>query len=208
MARYVGPSCRLCRREGMKLFLKGERCVSKKCAFERRGFPPGQAGQGRTKVKEYGLQLREKQKVKRVYGVLERQFRGYFARADRAKGVTGENLLIILETRLDTVVTRLGFASSVPQARQLVRHNHFLLNGHKMDIPSYRVRKGDVIEVREPSRGLAAIVSSLERVTGREQGGWLSLDKEAMKGTVTDLPARDAVTLAVQEQLIVELYSK
>ncbi|MBF0291327.1 MAG: 30S ribosomal protein S4 [Nitrospinae bacterium] len=208
MARYVGPSCRLCRREGMKLFLKGERCVSNKCAFERRGFPPGMAGQGRPKVKEYGLQLREKQKVKRVYGVLERQFRGYFAKADKAKGVTGENLLIMLETRLDTVVTRLGFATSVPQARQLIRHNHFLINGHKMDIPSYRARKGDVIEVREASRGLASIKSSLDRVTGKEQAGWLALDKEAMKGTVTDLPARDAVTLAVQEQLIVELYSK
>jgi small subunit ribosomal protein S4 len=194
----------------MKLFLKGERCVSKKCAFERRGFPPGQVGEGRgrAKVKEYGLQLREKQKVKRVYGVLERQFRGYFARADRAKGVTGENLLIMLETRLDAVVTRLGFASSVPQARQLIRHNHFFINGGKMDIPSYRVRKGDVIEVREPSRSLAAIQSSLDRVTGKDQTGWLSLDRDAMKGTVTDLPARDAVTLAVQEQLIVELYSK
>jgi small subunit ribosomal protein S4 len=166
------------------------------------------AGQARGKMKEYGLQLREKQKVKRYYGVLERQFRGYFAKADKAKGITGENLLIMLETRLDCVVTRLGFASSVKQARQIVRHNHFLVNGKKMDVPSYRVRKGDVIEVREGSRNLDVFKASLDRVTGREQAGWLALDKDAMKGTVTDMPTRDAVTLAAQEQLIVELYSK
>lgn len=208
MARYTGSACRLCRREGMKLYLKGERCISKKCSVERRSYPPGEAGQRRIKLKEYGMQLREKQKVKRVYGVLERQFRGYFHRADRLKGVTGETLLLLLEKRLDNAVLKLGFARSRPQARQLILHNHFLVNGRKVNIPSYRVKKGDVIEVREKSRKIDAIKDAVENVSDKQIPEWLSLDREGMRGVVQDEPARESIQIPIQEQLIVELYSK
>lgn len=208
MARYSGPVCRQCRREGMKLFLKGDRCLSKKCSIERRSYPPGQSGQRRMKIKEYGIQLREKQKVKRVYGVFEKQFRGYFKKADRIKGITGENLLSLLETRLDNVVRKLGFAASLPQARQFIRHNHFLVNGRKVNIPSYRVKKGDLIEVREKSRKLEAIVSALDHMSDSQRPEWLQLDREAMRGVVQETPRREQIQIPIQEQLIVELYSK
>jgi len=192
----------------MKLFLKGERCLSRKCAVERRSYPPGMAGQKRVKLKEYGIQLREKQKVKRVYGVLEKQFRGYFKAADRAKGVTGEKLLSLLETRLDNVVYKLGFTGSRPQARQLIKHNHFRVNGRKVNIPSYQIKKGDVIEVREKSKKLDVIVASLEKVSDKQTPDWLTLDRAAMKGVAQDAPAREHIQIPIQEQLIVELYSK
>jgi small subunit ribosomal protein S4 len=208
LARHTDSVCRLCRREGMKLFLKGERCYSEKCAITRRNYAPGQHGQRRPKPSEYGLQLREKQKVKRIYGVFERQFRSYFARADRRKGVTGENLLLLLEQRLDSVVYRLGFASSRAQARQLVSHGHFMVNSRKVDIPSYLVKSGDVIQVRERSRTLEPIIMSLETVEQRGIPTWLELDKGAFKGIVHQFPSRDQLTIPIQEQLIVELYSK
>jgi small subunit ribosomal protein S4 len=195
LARYTDSVCRLCRREGMKLFLKGERCYSEKCAVTRRNYAPGQHGQRRPKPSEYGLQLREKQKVKRIYGVFERQFRSYFARADRRKGVTGENLLLLLEQRLDSVVYRLGFASSRAQARQLVSHGHFMVNNRKVDIPSYLVKSGDIIQV-------------LETVEQRGIPTWLELNKGEFKGIVHQFPSRDQLTIPIQEQLIVELYSK
>ena len=208
MARYTGPSCRLCRREGTELFLKGERCYTDKCAIKRRSYPPGQHGQGRIKVSDYGVQLREKQKVRRIYGILENQFRGYFEMADRQKGVTGENLLFILEKRLDNVAYRLGFATSRDEARQLVRHGHFTLNGRKVNIPSIQVKAGDVLQLREKSRKVAAISESLEGVVRRGIPQWLELDKDAFKGTVKLMPVREDITMPIQEQLIVELYSK
>ena len=208
MARYTGPSCRLCRREGVELFLKGERCYTDKCAIKRRSYPPGQHGQGRIKVSDYGVQLREKQKVRRIYGILENQFRGYFEMADRMKGVTGENLLFILEKRLDNVAYRLGFATSRDEARQLVRHGHFTLNGRKVNIPSIQVKAGDVLQLREKSRKIAVIAESLEAVVRRGIPQWLELDKDAFKGTVKQLPVREDITMPIQEQLIVELYSK
>lgn len=208
MARYTGPSCRLCRREGVELFLKGERCYTDKCAIKRRSYPPGQHGQGRIKVSDYGVQLREKQKVRRIYGILENQFRGYFESADRMKGVTGENLLFLLERRLDNVAYRLGFATSRDEARQLVRHGHFTLNGRKANIPSIQVKAGDVVQLREKSRKVAAINESLEAVVRRGIPQWLELDKDAFKGTVKQLPVREDITMPIQEQLIVELYSK
>lgn len=208
MARYTGPSCRLCRREGMELFLKGERCYTDKCAIKRRSYPPGQHGQGRIKVSDYGVQLREKQKVRRIYGILENQFRGYFESADRMKGVTGENLLFLLERRLDNVAYRLGFATSRDEARQLVRHGHFTLNGRKVNIPSIQVKVGDVVQLREKSRKVAAINESLEAVVRRGIPQWLELDKDAFKGTVKQSPVREDITMPIQEQLIVELYSK
>lgn len=208
MARYTGPSCRLCRREGTELFLKGERCFTDKCATKRRSYPPGQHGQGRVKVSDYGMQLREKQKVRRIYGILENQFRGYFEQADRMKGVTGENLLFLLERRLDNVVYRLGFATSRSEARQLVRHGHFTLNGRKVNIPSIQAKAGDVLQVREKSRKIASITESLEGVVRRGIPQWLELDKDAFKGTVKLLPVREDITMPIQEQLIVELYSK
>ena len=208
MARYTGPSCRLCRREGTELFLKGERCYTDKCAIKRRSYPPGQHGQGRIKVSDYGVQLREKQKVRRIYGILENQFRGYFEMADRMKGVTGENLLFILERRLDNVAYRLGFATSRDEARQLVRHGHFTLNGRKVNIPSIQVKAGDVLQLREKSRKIAAISESLEGVVRRGIPQWLELEKDAFKGTVKLLPVREDITMPIQEQLIVELYSK
>ena len=209
MARYAGPVCRLCRREGMKLFLKGERCYGEKCAIERRNVPPGQHGKGRrARLLGYGLQLREKQKVKRMYGVLERQFRRYFEAADRKKGVTGDMLLQLLERRLDNVVYRLGFATSRPQARQLVRHGHFTVNGRRADVPSFSVRAGDTVEVRTSSAKNATIVYAMEEVKGRGIPEWLELNVETLTGRLTTVPTRDQLNLPVQEQLIVELYSK
>ncbi len=192
----------------MELSLKGERCFTDKCAIKRRAYPPGQHGQGRTKVTDYGTQLREKQKVRRIYGILEKQFRGYFATADRMKGVTGENLLVLLETRLDNVVYRLGFASSRGESRILVRHGHFLVNGRKVDIPSFQVRPGSVIELREKSRAISCINESLDAVVRRGTPQWLELDKVSFKGVMKSVPVREDITMPIQEQLIVELYSK
>jgi len=209
MARYIGPVCRLCRREGMKLFLKGERCYTDKCAIEKRNVPPGQHGRSRkAKMVGYGVQLREKQKVKRTYGVLENQFRRYFEAADRQKGVTGELLLQFLERRLDNVVYRLGFATSRAQARQLVRHGHFLVNGKKVDIPSYSVRSGDTVSVRSGSAENATIQHAMEEVKGRGIPEWLLFDSATTSGRISQLPTREQINLPVQEQLIVELYSK
>ncbi len=208
MARYSDPVCRLCRREGMKLFLKGDRCFKDKCAIERRNYAPGQHGRRRSKVLGYGIQLREKQKVKRIYGMLESQFRLYFQRAERTKGITGENLLRQLELRLDNVVYSLGFAASRPQGRQLVRHGHIEVNGKKVNIPSYQARKGDVIQVREKSRKNDQIKQAVETATGRGVPSWLALNAEQFLGTVSDLPKREDIRLPIQEQLIVELYSK
>jgi small subunit ribosomal protein S4 len=208
LARYTGPSCRLCRRENMELFLKGDRCYTDKCAIKRRNYPPGQHGQGRSKTSAYGVQLREKQKVRRIYGLLEKQFRGYFAEADRLKGVTGENLLALLERRLDNVVYRLGFASSRSESRQLVRHGHFTLNGKKIDIPSIQTKVGDIIELREKSKKITSINDALEAVVRRGIPQWLELDRDACKGNLKALPLREDITTPIQEQLVVELYSK
>lgn len=209
MSRYSGPVCRQCRRENSKLFLKGDRCYTDKCAVERRNYAPGQHGQRRTKVTEYGTQLREKQKVKRTYGLQEKQFRLYFAKADRMKGVTGENLLMLLERRLDSIVYRLGFAISRAQARTLVRHGHFQVNDHKVNIPSFLVRPEDVVCLREKSREKACFIESLDSVMRRGVPSWVELDRDAFKGTVKALPVRSELTTPeFQEQLIVELYSK
>lgn len=208
MARYIGPACRICRREGIKLFLKSDRCYTAKCSIERRGYPPGQHGQSHRKVSDYGSQLREKQKVRRMYGLLEKQFRSYYSNADRQKGVTGSNLLRLLETRLDNVVYRLGFAGNRGEARQMVRHNHILLNGHKANIPSMQVRKGDVIEVRPKAQKHLRVQASIGNVDRRGVPAWLALDKKAFKGTVNELPAREDVTMPIEEHLIIELYSK
>ena len=208
MARYRGSVCRLCRREGMKLFLKGERCITAKCAIERREYAPGQHGQGRKKFSEYGSQLREKQKVKRLYGVLEKQFRSYFQRADRKKGVTGENLLQTLELRFDNVIYRMGLASSRNFARQLVRHNHFMVNGHKVNIPSYILKQGDVISPSQGKLNKAPVKSALENMKDKTQPHWLSFDAESKQGMVQALPTREDITIPIEEQLIVELYSR
>lgn len=208
MARFNGSVCRLCRRENQKLFLKGDRCYTEKCGFERRGYPPGQHGQGRIKFSEYGLQLREKQKIKRIYGLLEKQFRSVFEKAERAKGITGSNLLSMLERRLDNVAYRSGFANSRSEARQLVRHGHFVVNGHRVDVPSFMVAKGDVVEIREKSKGVARIGGALDAVKRREIPQWLELDATAFKARIRDLPARDDVTAPMEERLVVELYSK
>ncbi|MCL6516895.1 30S ribosomal protein S4 [Alicyclobacillus sp.] len=208
MARYTGPVCRLCRREGVKLFLKGERCFSEKCAIDRRPFPPGQHGQGRKRTSEYGLQLREKQKARRYYGVLEKQFEAYYDEAARRHGVTGENLLQILESRLDNVVYRLGFAASRAEARQLVRHGHFNVNGRRVDIPSYLTKPGDVIQIREKSQQMERIKTLLENAESRTIPAWLELDLANKQGRVVRLPARDEIDTPVAEQLIVEHYSR
>jgi small subunit ribosomal protein S4 len=209
MARYTGPQCRLCRREGVKLFLKGDRCYTTRCAVERRSYAPGIHGQKRkAKQSEYGLQLREKQKARRVYGVLETQFRNYFTRAEREKGVTGENLLKLLERRLDNVVYRLALASSRAEARQLVRHGHFAVNGRKVNIPSYMVRVGDLITVREKSRESARLIELLERSAERTPPPWLKLEPEQYGGLVTGIPTKKQIDSSVQEHLIVELYSR
>ncbi|KLU67520.1 30S ribosomal protein S4 [Desulfosporosinus acididurans] len=209
MARYTGPVCRLCRREGMKLFLKGERCYTGKCAIDRRAYAPGQHGQARgKKPTEYGLQLREKQKARRLYGVMEKQFQHYFDEAARRKGVTGENLLVLLERRMDNVVFHLGFASSRPEARQLVSHGHFTVNGKRVDIPSYSVRVGEVIAVKEGSKSSPRMKELLENLGTRSVPGWLSLDANAAAGTVVALPTREDIQLPIQEHLIVEKYSR
>jgi small subunit ribosomal protein S4 len=209
MARYIGPVCRLCRREGIKLFLKGERCYTEKCAIEKRNFIPGQHGKARkSKIVGYGVQLREKQKVKRIYGVLEDQFRRYFEHAERTRGITGETLLQLLERRLDNVTYRLGLATSRSQARQLVRHGHLTVNGRKVDIPSFSVKPGDVVRLREKSWKNTAVVHALEEVKGRGVPEWLSFDAAAMSARVASVPTRQQINLPVQEQLIVELYSK
>ena len=208
MARYTKSVCRLCRRENLKLFLKGERCYTEKCAIDRRNYPPGQHGQNRRKFSDYGAQLREKQKVKRLYGLLENQFRNTFKEADRKKGITGEILLSLLERRLDNTVYRLGFASSRNEARQLVKHNHFLVNQRKVNIPSYLVKPGDSIMLREKSKKVVRILEALEGVARRGVPQWLELDKEQLKGNVKGLPNREEITLPIQEKLIVELYSK
>ncbi len=208
MARYIGPVCKLCRRESMKLFLKGDRCYTEKCAFDRRPYPPGQHGQARVKFSEYALRLREKQKVRRIYGVLERQFRKYFADADRTRGVTGENLLAFLERRLDNVVYRLGFAATRSEARQLVLHGHVHVNGRRRDISSALVRVGDRVSIREKSRGIPRIKDSVEGAERRGQNTWFDLDKASFTGTIKALPVREEITLDIKEQLIVEFYSR
>ena len=209
MARYTGSVCRLCRRENMKLFLKGDRCYSDKCAFDRRGYPPGQHGERRgRKISDYGIQLREKQKVKRMYGLTEKQFRIFFHRANRQKGITGTNLLVMLERRLDNVVYRMGFVNSRTQGRHFVRHNHFSVNGKRVNIPSYLVRPGDTVEVREKSRAIQSIGDALEAVVRRGVPQWIELDKDNFKGGVQSLPVREDLTMPIQEQLIVELYTK
>ena len=208
MARYCESVCRLCRRENQKLFLKGDRCYTDKCSFERRGYPPGQHGQGRVKFSEYGIQLREKQKVKRMYGLLENQFRLVFEQAERMRGVTGNNLISLLERRLDNVAYRLGFANSRTEARQLVRHRHLRVNGKMVNIPSFTVKKGDVIEVKEASKKVTRIQAALEGLKRREVPQWLEIDAAQFHGKVRDLPSRDDVTMPMEERLIVELYSK
>ena len=208
MARYTASVCRLCRREGMKLFLKGDRCFKEKCAFDRRGYAPGQHGRRRSKIQGYGIQLREKQKVKRMYGVLESQFRNYFAKAAKTKGITGANLLQMLERRLDNVVYRLGFASSRSMARQLVAHGHIQVNGRKASVPSSLVAPGAVVTLREKSRKNEQVKICLDTAKGRGVPGWLELDADQFQGTIKQLPARDDIVMPIQEQLIVELYSK
>lgn len=209
MARYIGPVCRLCRREGIKLFLKGERCYTDKCAIERRSYPPGQHGQGRgKKATEYSIQLREKQKLKRIYGMLEGQFRRIFSLAERKRGITGENLLLLLERRLDNMVYRMGFATSRTEARQLVRHGHFLVNERQVNIPSYLVNPGDEVQVREASRKVVRIQEAVDLMQRRGVPEWLEVNKDSFTGKVRTLPTRAQLTLPVNEQLIVELYSK
>ena len=208
MARYTDAVCRLCRREGQKLFLKGARCYSDKCSVGKRQYAPGQHGQGRKKLSEYGIQLREKQKAKRYYGVLESQFEKYFDMASNKKGITGETLLQILESRLDNVVYRLGFALSRPEARQLVRHGHFTVDGHKVNIPSYLVKPGAVITIKENSRSLPKMKAILEQTDGKVIPKWLDLDRNTLQAKVVNLCDREDIDLDVQEHLIVELYSK
>lgn len=209
MARNIGAACRRCRREGLKLYLKGDRCYSDKCSFERRAFGPGQHGQARfKKLSDYAIQLREKQKVKSIYGMLEGQFRLSFEKAEGQKGVTGENLLVLIERRLDNTIFRIGFASSRKQARQLVRHNHIQINGRKVNIPSFLVSVGDVITLKEKSRANAVINENIEAVVRRGIPSWLELEKENFKATVKALPNREELTMPIHEQLIVELYSK
>jgi small subunit ribosomal protein S4 len=207
MGRYTGPVCRLCRREGMKLYLKGDRCYSDKCAIDRKSYVPGQHGQGRKKVSGYGIQLREKQKAKRYYGVMESQFRKYFNMAERMKGVTGENLLSILESRLDNLVYRIGLGESRKEARQLVKHGHFLVNGKKVDIPSYLVRVGDVVEVREKSRASEKFKELVEN-NQKVAPDWLEVDMEKMRAKVVGVPKKEHIDIPIEEHLIVELYSR
>lgn len=208
MARYTDAVCRLCRREGTKLFLKGDRCFTPKCGIERRAYPPGQHGQGRARFSDYGVQLREKQKVKRMYGLLEKQFESTMKKASRMKGRAGENLLILLERRFDNVVFRMGFATSRAEARQLVRHGHFLVDGRKAATPSMLLKPGSKISVREKSRQVARIAGALETLEGRSLPRWVEIDKDKFEGEVKALPTREDITLPIQEQLIVELYSR
>jgi small subunit ribosomal protein S4 len=208
LARYTESVCRLCRRENLKLFLKGERCYTDKCAIERRNYPPGQHGQGRPKFSEYSIQLREKQKVKRIYGLVESQFRRTFDQASRIKGITGETLLVFLERRLDNVTYRLGFASSRAEARLLVRHGHILINGKRVNIPSYQARVGDVISVKEQSRQMGRILTAMEGAQRRGVPEWAELDRDNCSGRIKILPTRSDITMPINEKLIVELYSK
>jgi len=208
LARYREAVCRLCRREGVELYLKGDRCFTDKCAIKRRGYPPGQHGQRRPKHSDYGVQLREKQKAKRIYGILEKQFRTYFEKADRMKGKTGDNLLILLERRLDNVVYKLGFTQTRRESRQVVRHGHFLVNGRKVNIPSFLVKAGDVVELREKSRKIPTVNEALDAVVRKGIPPWLELDRGNFRGSVKVLPARADIQEPIQEQLIVELYSK
>ena len=209
MARETGASCRLCRRENLKLFLKGDRCYGDKCAWERRPYPPGQHGQRRGgKLSDYQVQLREKQKVKRMYGLLENQFRRYYELAERHRGITGTNLLLFLECRLDNVLYRMGFASSRDQARQLVRHNHVLVNGRRVNIPSFQVKVGSVVEIHEKKRKVPVILEAMETVARRGIPSWMEVDKDKFRGTLKALPNREDLTMPIQESLIVELYSK
>lgn len=209
MARYREAVCRLCRREGIELYLKGDRCFTDKCAIKRRGYPPGQHGQRRMKKQsDYGIQLREKQKARRIYGLLEKQFHNYFVKADRMKGKTGDNLLILLERRLDNVVYKLGFAVTRRESRQLVRHGHFLVKGRRVNIPSFLVRPGDIVEMRERSRKIPSVNDSLDAVARKGIPPWLELERENFRGNVMAIPSRTDVTEPIQEQLIVELYSK
>ncbi|MGV8082181.1 MAG: 30S ribosomal protein S4 [Coriobacteriia bacterium] len=208
MARYTGADCRLCRREGIKLFLKGDRCYTDKCAVEKRPYPPGQAGKKRPRDSEYRVQLREKQRAKRLYGLLEKQFRGYYTLASRQKGITGENLLRLLESRLDNVVYRLGFAKSRDEGRQIVRHGHITVNGRRVDIPSYRVRPGEFVAISEKARELLVIKTALIASEKIEVPGWLEVDIEKLQGRILSLPTREQIDAPVREQLIVELYSK
>lgn len=208
MARYIGPVCKLCRREAQKLFLKGDRCYSDKCSVERRPYPPGQHGQARVKFSEYGMRLREKQKVRRIYGVLERQFRKYFAAADRMKGVTGENLLSVLERRMDNVVHRLGFAATRAEARQLVLHGHIEINGKRVNVPSALAKVGDKIAIRSKSREIPRIKESMTGFERRAPITWIELDKENFTGTVKSLPSREEIQAPINEQYIVEFYSR
>jgi small subunit ribosomal protein S4 len=209
MARYIGPVCKLCRREGGKLYLKGERCFSEKCAVTRRPYPPGQHGQGRIKLSEYALRLREKQKVRRIYGLLERQFRSYYFTASGMRGRTGEEMLGVLERRLDNVVQRMGFATTRAQGRQLVRHNHVLVNGKRVNIPSFRVNVNDKVEIREASRKIGFVAAALEMAAGRQQASWVEVDKANFIGTVKTMPVRDELNEpAIREQYVVEYYSR
>jgi small subunit ribosomal protein S4 len=208
LARYTDAVCRLCRREGLKLFLKGERCYTDKCAIERRNYPPGEHGQGRSKFSEYAVQLREKQKVKRIYRLMERQFHHYFSLAEKAREITGEKLLLLLEQRMDNMIYRMGFATSRAEARQLVRHGHFLVDGRKVDIPSYLLRPGQVVSVAERSRSVARILEALEQAERRGVPDWLEVQREAFAGRVKALPTRADLTMPINEKLVVELYSK
>jgi small subunit ribosomal protein S4 len=209
MARYIDANCKLCRREGEKLFLKGNRCMTEKCAVEKRGFPPGQHGQySRRKASGYSLQLREKQKLKRIFGLLEQQFRNYFYKAEKQKGITGENLLQMLETRLDNLIYRFGFAPSRKSARQLVRHSHFLINNRKVNIPSFQVKPKDIIAVTEKSKNLEIIHAALKEAGRGSELPWLRLDKARLEGELLEIPKREDIPITVQEQLVVELYSK
>lgn len=208
MARNLGPVCRLCRREGLKLFLKGERCYSDKCAIERRNYPPGVHGQARTRFSEFSIRLREKQKVKRIYGMLEKQFSGYFEIAERMPGITGENLLVLLERRLDNVIYKLGFASSLAQARQLVRHGHYVVNGKPVTIPSYLLSASDVVSIAEKSRTKKVIMEAIELAQRRGVPPWLALEREQFRGTLRAMPVRADLTMPISEKLIVEHYSR
>lgn len=208
MARYSGALCRMCRREGEKLFLKGDRCLTEKCSVERRKYPPGQHGQARRKLSDYGLQLREKQKVRRIYGLVERQFRRYFYEAERRKGITGEVLLQLLECRLDNIAYRMGFSANRREARELISHGHFTVNGRTVNIPSYIVRPGDVVEVKEASRAIQSIQENLAKVEHRGLPTWIEVEPAHFRGKVLHVPSREEVQLPVQEQMIVELYSK
>ena len=208
MSRYIGAVCKLCRREGEKLFLKGHRCYTNKCSIERKPYPPGQHGQRRSKISDYGIQLREKQKLKRLYGIQEKPMRNLFKKAVHSKGVTGESMLTLLERRLDNVVYRIGFAASRKEARQLVKHDHFTINGIKANIPSMVVKTGDIIELKDSSKSSPKLTGSLEANSVREIPAWIDVDKTAFKGTVRDLPKRDDVTSTIEERLVVELYSK